>query len=160
MAIVVVGAAIIRDGRLLAAQRSEPPRLRGGWELPGGKVDPGESDEAALIRECREELGVGVRLRARVGGDWPLIRPDEGDPPTRAAAPIAPGSPADPTPPPSRRRAVLRVWTAELLSGEPRPLEHLALRWLHPSELGAVPWLPSDVPVLEELRPLLTATRA
>src|SRR6266545_5054036 len=70
--LVVVGAAILDGGRLLAAQRGEPPALAGGWELPGGKVEPGESEEDALVRECREELGVEIALGKRVGGDWPL----------------------------------------------------------------------------------------
>jgi 8-oxo-dGTP diphosphatase len=122
--VVVVGAAIIRAGRLLAAQRAEPPRLAGGWELPGGKVDPGESDEDALVRECHEELGVKIRLGVRIGGDWPLS--DEG--------------------------SVLRVWTAEIAEGEPAALEHLALRWLGPAELYEVGWLPGDLPVVEALR--------
>ncbi|MEO5876157.1 MAG: (deoxy)nucleoside triphosphate pyrophosphohydrolase [Streptosporangiaceae bacterium] len=117
---VVVGAAIVADGRLLAAQRAEPAALRGGWELPGGKVDPGESDEAALIRECVEELGVTVRLLERIGGDWPL-----------------------------GEHGVLRVWAAELISGEPQALEHLALRWLSHEELYDVAWLPGDLPVVE-----------
>lgn len=123
MSDVVVGAAIIRDGRLLAAQRAEPPELAGGWEFPGGKVDPGESDADALVRECHEELGVKVRLGARIGGDWPL---GEG--------------------------SVLRVWTAELLDGEPVALEHRALRWLAPRELYDVGWLPGDLPVVAALR--------
>ncbi|REE96044.1 (deoxy)nucleoside triphosphate pyrophosphohydrolase [Thermomonospora umbrina] len=122
--IVVVGAAIIRDGRLLAAQRSEPPRLAGGWELPGGKVDLGESDEDALVRECHEELGVKIRLNERIGEDWPLS--DEG--------------------------SVLRVWTAEILEGEPAALEHLALRWLGLGDLYEVDWLPGDLPVVDVLR--------
>jgi 8-oxo-dGTP diphosphatase len=122
--VVVVGAAIIRAGLLLAAQRAEPPRLAGGWELPGGKVDPGESDEDALVRECHEELGVKIRLGARIGGDWPLG--DEG--------------------------SVLRVWTAGIAEGEPAALEHLALRWLGPAELYEVGWLPGDLPVIDALR--------
>ncbi|RCV47194.1 NUDIX domain-containing protein, partial [Marinitenerispora sediminis] len=67
--VIVVGAAIVRDGVLLAAQRAEPPQMRGRWELPGGKVDPGESDEEALVRECREELGVRIRPVHRLGAD-------------------------------------------------------------------------------------------
>ncbi|MEU5880348.1 (deoxy)nucleoside triphosphate pyrophosphohydrolase [Spirillospora sp. NPDC047279] len=119
---IVVGAAIIRDGRLLAAQRAEPAELAGGWEFPGGKVDSGESDEDALVRECHEELGVKVALGDRVGGDWPLSA----------------GS-------------VLRVWTAGLVEGEPRALEHLELRWLGRDELGTVGWLPGDLPVVEAI---------
>lgn len=121
--VVVVGAAIIEDGRLLSAQRAEPAELAGGWEFPGGKVDPGESDEDALIRECVEELGVKVKLTDRVGGDWPL-----------------------------GRQSVLRVWTAEILEGTPQALEHTALRWLTADELYDVDWLPGDLPLVEVIR--------
>ncbi|GAA1839256.1 NUDIX domain-containing protein [Actinomadura bangladeshensis] len=119
---MVVGAAIIADGRLLSAQRAEPPHMAGGWELPGGKVDPGESDEDALVRECHEELAIKVRLRRRIGADWRLSD-----------------------------KAVLRIWTAEITEGDPRPLEHLALRWLAPHELYDVDWLPGDRPVIDTL---------
>jgi len=115
---IVVGAAIWRSGRLLAARRSAPSALAGGWELPGGKVDPGESDEQALLREIREELGVAVELTARVGADWPLV----------------PG-------------LVLRVWNARLTgpAADPLPLQdHDELRWLAPAELDSVDWLPGD----------------
>lgn len=120
----MVAAAIIRDGRLLAARRTEPARLAGRWELPGGKVDPGESDEDALVRECLEELGVKIRPIERVGGDWPLT--DLGD--------------------------VMRVWTARIVEGEPTALEHSALRWLAGAELYDVDWLPGDLPVVNALR--------
>ncbi|MFG1851211.1 (deoxy)nucleoside triphosphate pyrophosphohydrolase [Actinomadura geliboluensis] len=122
MDLVVVGAAIIADGRLLTAQRAEPPHMAGGWELPGGKVDPGESDEDALVRECAEELAVKVRLGRRIGTDWRLSE-----------------------------KAVLRVWTAEIIEGDPQPLEHLALRWLTPHELYDVDWLPGDRPVIDAI---------
>ncbi|MEV4258708.1 (deoxy)nucleoside triphosphate pyrophosphohydrolase [Spirillospora sp. NPDC049652] len=124
---VVVGAAIISAGRLLAAQRAAPAELAGGWEFPGGKVDPGETDEQALVRECEEELGVRVALGERVGGDWPL----------------GPGG------------TVLRVWTATVEAGEPQALEHLALRWLAADELYTVEWLPGDLPVVEAIAPHL-----
>ncbi len=115
---VVVGAAVWRRGRLLAARRSAPSSLAGGWELPGGKVDPGESDEQALLREIREELGVDVQLGDRVGEDWPL-----------------------------GTGLVLRVWLARLVdpAAEPLPLQdHDELRWLAPHEADDVPWLPGD----------------
>lgn len=125
--VIVVGAAIIEDGRLLAAQRIEPPELAGWWEFPGGKVEPGETDEDALIRECREELGVEIELGKRVGGEWPM-----------------------------RPGLVMRVWTARVVEGEPQPLEdHSAVRWLGPDELYDVGWLPADLPVVAELRELL-----
>jgi 8-oxo-dGTP diphosphatase len=122
--VVVVAAAILDGDRLLAARRSEPVALAGGWEFPGGKVEPGEADEDALIRECREELGVEVALGERLGGEWPL----------------QPGY-------------VLRVWTAHLVAGEPRPLEdHSELRWLEPDSWESVNWLAADLPVVRELR--------
>ncbi|GAA4097686.1 (deoxy)nucleoside triphosphate pyrophosphohydrolase [Nonomuraea soli] len=120
MTVVVVAAAIISDGRVLAAQRAEPPELAGGWEFPGGKVDPGESDVEALVRECREELGVEIAVGEQVGGDWPLTRD-----------------------------YVMRVYLSTLLSGVPVPKEHMALRWLAPQEYYAVPWLAADLPVMK-----------
>ncbi|MGW0548640.1 (deoxy)nucleoside triphosphate pyrophosphohydrolase [Streptomyces altiplanensis] len=119
---VVVGAAVFHEGRLLAARRSAPPELAGGWELPGGKVEPGESPEQALVRELREELGVEADVRERIPGEWPL----------------KPGY-------------VLQVWTVRLLSGTPRPLQdHDALRWLLPHEADAVDWLVQDRPAVTE----------
>ncbi|MFD5076230.1 (deoxy)nucleoside triphosphate pyrophosphohydrolase [Streptomyces sp. NPDC058371] len=118
--IVVVGAALLSDGRLLAARRSAPPELAGRWELPGGKVEPGETPEAALVRELREELGVDAEPVERVPGEWPL----------------KPGY-------------VLRVWTAQLRSGRPEPLQdHDELRWLTPDEIWDVDWLDQDVPAV------------
>ncbi|WP_449063813.1 (deoxy)nucleoside triphosphate pyrophosphohydrolase [Planomonospora algeriensis] len=124
---VVVGAAIVDGaGRLLAAQRAEPPELAGGWEFPGGKVDPGEDDRTALIRECREELGVLIEVGEAVGGDWPL----NGD-------------------------RVLRVWLASVAEGEPEAREHRELRWLALDELDDVTWLPADLPIVRAVRELL-----
>lgn len=130
---IVVGAAIVRDGAVLAAQRSHPPVMRGRWELPGGKVDPGESDTRALVRECEEELGVRIAPVRRIGGDVSFPVRDDGS------------------------VAVLRVWLAELPAGgpEPRALEHLALRWLDAGGLRGVDWLPADVPFLTDIRPHL-----
>jgi 8-oxo-dGTP diphosphatase len=129
--VCVVGAAILDGDRLLAARRREPPELAGGWELPGGKVDPGESDEQALVRECREELGVLIRLLDRVGGDWPM-----------------------------GTTAMLRVWTAEVVDGTPQPLEdHSELRWLEPSQWYDVAWLAADLPVVRALEQLVLERR-
>jgi 8-oxo-dGTP diphosphatase len=128
---VVVGAAIIADDRVLAAQRSAPAALAGRWELPGGKVEPGETDEAALLRECREELGVDIILGARVGRDWPI-----------------------------GEHGILRVWLAGIVAGELEPTEHASLRWLAPYELHDVDWLPADLPVVERLAGMLLDRQA
>jgi 8-oxo-dGTP diphosphatase len=68
---LVVGAAIVVAGRVLAARRNAPAELAGGWEFPGGKVEPGEQAAAAVVRECYEELGIVVdpvrELAAAVG---------------------------------------------------------------------------------------------
>ncbi|MFJ8883427.1 (deoxy)nucleoside triphosphate pyrophosphohydrolase [Streptomyces sp. NPDC102402] len=120
---VVVAGAVCDGGRLLAARRSAPPALAGRWELPGGKLEPGESGEQALVRELREELGVEAEPLERIPGEWPL----------------KPG-------------CVLRVWTVRLLSGEPAPLEdHDELRWLTPDETGTVDWLDQDRPAVAEV---------
>ncbi|WP_219462915.1 (deoxy)nucleoside triphosphate pyrophosphohydrolase [Nonomuraea rhizosphaerae] len=127
MTVVVVAAVIVSaDGRVLAAQRAEPPALAGGWEFPGGKVDPGEGEIEALVRECREELGVTVSVGARVGGDWPLAS-----------------------------GYVLRVWLATVPAGEPEAKEHLALRWLGPGEYYDVAWLGADLAVMHAVEDLL-----
>jgi 8-oxo-dGTP diphosphatase len=132
---LVVGAAIVDDltrpTTLLGARRTEPAELAGGWELPGGKVEPGEQPRDALLREIREELGVGVELGARVegpeAGGWPL-----GD------------------------RYVMQVWLARITAGEPRPLEdHDQLRLLTRAELYAVPWLPADLGIIAALAALM-----
>lgn len=127
---MVVGAAIIEGGRVLACERSAPPEVAGRWEFPGGKVEPGETETDALARECAEELGVRVAVGARVGRD---VRMAHG-------------------------RSVLRVYAARLLHGdEPKALEHAELRWLSAAELDSVDWLPADVPIVAALRSLLDA---
>lgn len=119
---VVVGAAVLDGGRLLAARRSAPPALAGRWELPGGKVEDGETPEQALVRELHEELGVEAEPLERIAGEWAL-----------------------------RPGFVLRVWSARLVSGRPRPLQdHDELRWLAPDEERDVDWLDQDRPAVAE----------
>ena len=129
MVVCVVGAALLRDDppRVLASRRTEPPRLAGLWEFPGGKVEPGESDEQALVRELREELGVTAEVGDRLGPDLPI-----GD------------------------TAVLRVYTARITAGEPVLVDHDEHRWLTAAELDDVPWIPVDLPLVDELRALLS----
>lgn len=122
----VVGGALVRNGRVLAARRTEPPHLAGLWEFPGGKVEAGESDTEALRRELREELVVEAAVEARLGPDVLL-----------------------------GNTGVLRVYLCRLLSGEPALVDHDAHRWLGPDELTDVPWIPVDRPVVEALRAVL-----
>jgi 8-oxo-dGTP diphosphatase len=127
---VIVGAAIIARGQVLACARADPPEMAGRWEFPGGKVEPGETEVEALIRECDEELGVRVEVGDRIGGD---VRLGHG-------------------------RSVLRVYAARLVDGDrPRPLEHSELRWLTANELHSVVWLPADAPIVAALPPLLAS---
>lgn len=120
---VIVATAIVRDGAVLAAQRTRPAAVAGRWELPGGRVEPGESEPAAVVRECREELGVEVVPAGRLSTDLPI---DAG---------------------------VLRVHVAGLAPGsaEPRATEHAALRWLGVGQLDTVPWIDADRAVLDDL---------
>jgi len=127
--LIIVGAAVVVDGRVLGCERAEPPESAGRWEFPGGKVEPGESDVDALVRECEEELGVVVAVGDRVGEDVPL----------------------------AHGRALLRVWLARLVRGEPQALEHRSLRWFSADDIDTVPWLPADAPIVAELARLLSA---
>ncbi|QIG44254.1 (deoxy)nucleoside triphosphate pyrophosphohydrolase [Nocardioides anomalus] len=123
---LVVGAAVVRAGRVLAARRTAPASAAGRWEFPGGKVDPGETLEQALVREIGEELGVTVRLDRWLAGEQPI------------------------------GAYVLRVALCVLEHGEPTPTEHDRLRWLAAGELDDVDWLDGDRPFLSELSAVLT----
>jgi 8-oxo-dGTP diphosphatase len=132
---VVVGAAVVSGGRLLAAQRAEPADMRGRWELPGGSVEPGETERAALARELREELALPVVVGERLGPDMPV----EG----RRGTDL-----------------LLRFYRCRPVDGtQPHALEHLALRWVGPDELEDLDWLPSDRALLPELRAVLDEDR-
>ena len=129
--ILVVAAVIVDDlvhpARILAARRTEPPALAGGWEFPGGKVEPGEDPIAALHRELAEELQITVDLGAELcppdGGAWPIGPDDE-----------------------------MRLWFAVATSGTPAPTGgHDELRWLTGDQLDHVAWLSADRPIVAQL---------
>lgn len=128
---IVVAAAVINGGTVLLAQRLRPPQLSGRWELPGGKVAPGETERAALARELAEELGVeagDVLVGERLGDDVAL-----------------------------NATTTLRAYRVRLVAGEPHPHDHGALRWVTAAELPAVEWVPADREWLAALTQALTA---
>ena len=124
--LVVAAALIDGDGRVLIAQRPEGRSLAGLWEFPGGKVEPGESPEAALVRELKEELDVMVSETAlapftfasHAYGAFHLLMP----------------------------LYLVTAWTGAVIAREAQ-----ALAWVKPAELARYPMPPADVPLVERL---------
>lgn len=118
----VVGAVIVKDGKVLCAQRGAGGSLAGMWEFPGGKIEPSESPRRALKREIDEELRCEIEVAAEVTTttyeyDFATI--------------------------------VLTTFYCTLLGGTPKLTEHSALKWLPPEKLHALEWAPADVPAVE-----------
>ncbi len=116
----VVAAAIIENGRVLVAQRpySTTPYKSLKWEFPGGKIEPGEFPEQAIIREIREELDCDIVVDA-IAGEIEHEYPD----------------------------FILKMtlFNCHLIAdSQPKALEHVALRWLNPSDLPHLDWAPAD----------------
>lgn len=121
----VVGAVITNQaGEILCARRSAAMSQPGLWEFPGGKIEPGESPAATLVREIQEELRCEIAV-----GD--LV--------------------ADVTHPYPNLVVRLRTYHARLVSGSPTPAEHAELRWLPVGALSQLDWAPADIPTVERL---------
>ena len=125
MKTVEVAAAIIHhDGRILATQRGYGD-YKDGWEFPGGKLEPGESAQQAIVREIREELAVEIepeQLVMTVEYDYPTFH------------------------------LRMHCFWAAIKTGEIRLIEHEAARWVTRDELDSLQWLPADVAVVAELK--------
>ena len=130
----VVAAAIVDDldqpTRLLAARRTEPPALAGGWEFPGGKVDPGETPEAALIRELREELAIDTEESCLAPFTFASHRYE-------------------------RFHLLMPLYLCRRWQGVPQPREGQALAWVAPKALRDYPMPPADKPLVAMLRDAL-----
>ncbi|PYS55464.1 MAG: 8-oxo-dGTP diphosphatase MutT [Acidobacteria bacterium] len=124
--IVDVVAAVIRDnGKILITQRFDHVHLPGLWEFPGGKVEAGESLEAALKREIREELGLEIAVEDE-------IFTIEHEYPTKTVR--------------------LHFFNCSIIEGDPQPIEVADLRWVRPAELGQFEFPPADAGLIRILR--------
>ncbi len=132
MKLVLVAAVVLvdPDGRVLLAQRPEGRAMAGLWEFPGGKVEAGETPESALIRELKEELGIGTWASCLA----PLSFASHGYPDFHLLMPVF----------------VCRKWT-----GIARPREGQRLSWVHPVRLRDFPMPPADLPLIPVIRELL-----
>ena len=126
-AVEVVAALIRRGDRFLACQRPAHKARGLLWEFVGGKVEPGETKEEALVRECREELGVTVRV-GEVFTELTHVYPD--------------------------LTVRLTLFHAAIPEGEPQKLEHNDLRWITVGEMDDYPFCPADETILQKLREL------
>jgi 8-oxo-dGTP diphosphatase len=121
---VVAAALFDADGRVLIAERPAGKHMAGWWEFPGGKVAMGESDDQALVRELREELGIEARAQVEImtlSHEYP------------------------------DRIVDLVLWRAALLEGEPRGLDGQQLKWVAPAGLVAERLLEADKPFIAAL---------
>ena len=122
--IPVVAAIIQKDERILATQRGYGEQ-KDGWEFPGGKIEPGETPEEALVREIREELAMEVQVKRHVvdvAWDYPTFHLE------------------------------MACFLCSIAEGSPHLLEHEAARWLEPADIDSVDWLPADVLVVDALK--------
>ena len=129
--IEVVGAVIVSEGQVLCAQRGGSGPLAGKWEFPGGKVEPDEAPEAALVREIYEELGCGISV-----GELVTTTVHKYD-----FAVVA-----------------LTTFYCDLTEGRPQLTEHTELRWVGAGELRFLDWAPADVPAVALVEKLFTSS--
>ncbi|HEY1146747.1 MAG TPA: (deoxy)nucleoside triphosphate pyrophosphohydrolase [Allosphingosinicella sp.] len=127
---VVAAALVDGDGRVLLQQRAPGRQMAGLWEFPGGKVEPGERPEQALIRELAEELGIETEIACIA-------------PATFASAELG------------ERHLLLLLYICRKWRGEPRPLDASALKWVRPNQMFALDMPPADTPLIGLLDALI-----
>jgi len=132
MKVVLVSAVALIDvdGRVLLAQRPAGKSMAGLWEFPGGKVEPGETPEHALIRELQEELGINT---------W-----------SSCLAPLSFASHGY-----DDFHLLMPVFACRKWEGIPMPREGQTLKWVHARDLNDYPMPPADIPLIPILRELL-----
>ncbi len=128
--IVVAAALVDRDGRVLLQQRPPGRQMAGLWEFPGGKIEPGERPEAALIRELREELGIETEEACLA-------------PATFASAPLG------------DRHLLLLLYICRKWQGNPEPIDAAALKWVRPNQMFGLAMPPADIPLIGLLDALI-----
>ncbi len=128
--LVAACALVDRDGRVLIAQRPQGKQLAGLWEFPGGKVEPGESPEDALIRELEEELGVITKKACLAPFTFASHRYET-------------------------FHLLMPLYVCRQFSGTPMPREGQALKWVRPVDMRAYPMPPADEPLVSFLIDLL-----
>ena len=127
---VVAAALIDGDGRVLLQRRPPGKQMADLWEFPGGKVEPGETPEAALVRELAEELAI-------------VVDPAALAPLTFASAGIG------------ERHLLLLLYTLRDWRGDPQALEASALAWVAPAAMRDMPMPPADIPFIATLERLI-----
>ncbi|MDX2074247.1 MAG: (deoxy)nucleoside triphosphate pyrophosphohydrolase [Alphaproteobacteria bacterium] len=127
--LVVASALINSAGEILLAQRPEGKRLAGKWEFPGGKVEEGESPEAALIREIKEELDVVITPET-LEPFWFLSHDYVSEFGFHLLMPVY----------------LCRAW-----EGTPKAMEHAAIRWVHPRDMPAMDMIEADAQLVQKL---------
>ncbi|KQL18397.1 (deoxy)nucleoside triphosphate pyrophosphohydrolase [Cytobacillus solani] len=120
----VVGAIIIDNNKILCAQRGPDKSLPLKWEFPGGKIEAGESAQEALKREISEEMNCEIEIGEQV--DHTVYEYDFGI-------------------------VHLTTFSCKLIEGKPELTEHVAIKWLPPSELASLDWAPADIPAVTKL---------
>ena len=121
--IEVVAAAIYREGKVLAAQRGYG-EFKGGWEFPGGKIEPGETQEQAIVREIQEEMAATIEVVEKLGTveyDYPPFH------------------------------LTMHCFWTTVKDGKLKLLEHAGAKWVDKETIHTVDWLPADVEIVEQV---------